>query len=213
MKPKIKITRAAAAIALQKKFVKNILAVYKLAQLEDHIAGNNWYYQAQAISRALAETTGLDPMVIAGVIAAISPQNKWDRNVFMAEQVLRVWRETGVSALKQKGYFKLGLTKVDQILALADPTHEQVCTILNGQKITAFFRCISGDLQGVCVDGHAFNIATHGLVRKGISSVKSFGVARYRALELAYQTAATKMKITPAQLQAITWITYRNLSI
>jgi hypothetical protein len=194
-------------------FVRNILAVYYSASLADIQAGNNWYNLAQDIARTLAATYDVPLPVAAGIIAATSPQKEWSQNVALAEQLLAAYTTTGQSAVKTGGYLPMGLRKADQIFPLGSEDVEQILAILNGDKTKAFFLNILGDMNGVCVDGHAQNIALNGLVRKGITQAKGLTPLTYQRLTAAYQEAAATAGTTPAQLQAITWVAYKNLPL
>lgn len=189
---------------------RNVLAVYYAADLLELQAGAAWYDQANALANTLASLYQISPLVAAGVLAAVSPIKSWKSNVALAERLLAVRAATGATALAQGGYLPLGLGKVDALLALAEPTADAVASILGGNKITAFFQCIAGDGNGVCVDGHAQNIALHGRVRKPITDAGKITDAQYLAFANAYRAAAKAAGTTAAVMQAVTWVAYRN---
>lgn len=193
--------------------VRNILAVYYTASLAELQAGNDWYTQAGLITNRIAKQTGLSREVVAGTIAATSPQNSWTKNVALAERLLVTAVTNQVSVASLGGYLGVGLRKVDAMLTLPHPTADQVAALLVGDKITAFFRCILGDYSGVCVDGHASNLATYGLDRKSICAQKKLTPKQYGVFAQAYKDAAEIAGTTPAQMQAVTWCVYRNLAI
>ena len=106
------------------------------------------------------------------------------------------------------------------ILKLTSPTVEDVCNVLNGRKVTAFYRCILGDEQSVCIDGHAYSI----WAGEPIATTKTPSISKslYEQIASDYRTAAELInalyhcatntaRSAPAQLQAITWVAHRRL--
>jgi hypothetical protein len=92
---------------------------------------------------------------------------------------------------------------------------DTISAILNGQKVTAFFRCIMGDTDTVCVDGHAFAIFKG--QRIPTSKTPNIGKGLYLTIQRSYQLVADRSadivrhKLTPSQVQAVTWVTYRRM--
>ena len=194
-------------------YTRNILSVYYSASLADHQAGGLWYAADHEIARTLCETYGLSMTQTAGILAAVSPQNEWARNVAMAERYISTWLGVVRTAVRQGGYLGVGLRKVDDLLALNFPSAEEAAVILNGDKVRAFFYNIMGDLHQVCVDGHAVNIAQNGLLRKGITQAKSPTSLQYTLTAAAYEAAADEVGILPALMQAVTWVAYKGMEI
>ena len=205
------LAKAAKNAANLDLFTRNILSVYYAANPPAVQHGGRWYADAMEISANLAATYGVTPEQAAGVIASTSPQKDWGGNVVLAERILQN-HKAGITAVAGKGYLTLGLRKCDAILALDNPTPSDVQTVLNGQKISNFFLAILGNGAAVCVDGHAFNIAQHGLKRVGISSAGSLTPLQYNIVADAYRAAAAILGITGTACQAVTWVTYREFT-
>ena len=68
--------------------IDNIKAVYQLATLTEQQDGISWYPNARQIARDLADRHGIHPAEAAGVIAALSPRNRWERNVEDADRLI-----------------------------------------------------------------------------------------------------------------------------
>ena len=51
------------------------------------MAGTVWYSEAQQFARLMAQTYTVTGEVAAGVISALSPNNKWERNKYDTIQV------------------------------------------------------------------------------------------------------------------------------
>ena len=206
-----KTQKAAENTANTALFARNILSVYYTADLATTTHGSAWYNEAFTIALQLGATYGVGTWKAAGIIAATSPQNEWNRNVAMAERILQNY-VAGTSAVKGGGYLTLGLKKCDAILALGSAVPSDIATILNGKKIVNFYNSILGDGNAVCVDGHAFNIAKCGLKRLGITQAGSLTPLQYDIVANAYRAAAEILCIPATVCQAVTWVAYREFS-
>jgi len=77
--------------------VENLLWLHDSYDAETRDRADEWYNGARAITDAWMARYDLPDLVIAGVIAALSPQKDWFQNVSMAERVLDIYttqRET-----------------------------------------------------------------------------------------------------------------------
>jgi hypothetical protein len=77
------------------KIANNIKRWHKRASPENIDAGMTWYDDAMRFSRKLARDYKVTRRTAAGVISALSPNNKWKRNKFDAEQLISYYREGG----------------------------------------------------------------------------------------------------------------------
>lgn len=193
----------------------NILGVYFSASTQVKHEGMNWYNDAFKIAEKIALPLGAAPAQVAGVIAALSPNVRWERNVTDAEHLMNAhnagaedWRTTKVSA------YPLNRAKAVTILDQDYELPEPILGVLNGNKTKAFFTCIENprDSHAVCVDGHARCIF-YG-VREALKS-KSMGDREYHHIANAYREAARIITdiegelILPMQVQAVTWCQWR----
>jgi len=193
-----------------------ILGTYYQATPHDIIQGLNWYPSAHRKALELTGPFACGVITSAGVIAALSPNNKWERNLTDAQHLLDTFMTDGAYAASQLrvSTFDNNKAKALAILKLQSPTVDDVATVLNGRKISAFFRCILGDSQTICVDGHAYSI----WIGHDIPTIKTPKISPrlYEQISSDYREAArivstTSQPVTPAELQAITWITHRRL--
>jgi hypothetical protein len=60
--------------------VRNILKVYNQSTGCERLNGANWYYVAQGQALDISTRLKLPLHIVTGVIAALSPNNKWDQN-------------------------------------------------------------------------------------------------------------------------------------
>lgn len=205
MSKRIEIT----AEALQ-PFVHNILSVYHSASLTERHEGLSWYSTAGSICTELGATHSLTRRTVACLIALLSPQKNWAQNVDEAQRVLAAYSVGGEELAAQTPGLFATKRQRGLIRGLLS-TELSVGEILKGQKIQSFWKNILGDEHCVTVDGHARNIADHGVRRVGISQAKGMSKGAYALYSAAYVEAAHQVGVTPAQLQAITWVAYRNL--
>jgi DNA-directed RNA polymerase subunit K/omega len=72
--------------------VDNLLWLHDSYDAETRDRADEWYNGARAITDAWMVRYDLPDIVIAGVIAALSPQKDWFQNVSMAERVLDIYK-------------------------------------------------------------------------------------------------------------------------
>jgi hypothetical protein len=194
---------------------RHIAAMLAMASQTDLADGIEWYDRAKRLAHRLANQYGCTFEQAVGVIAALSPNNRWARNCTDAEAMIQAWA-VGVNpeSVRVCTYGAMR-TKAAQILALASPDRETIAKILNGRKITAFFLSIAGVHDAVCVDGHAYAVWVG--QRITTTNTPSLGVKLYSEIARAYVLVAKRShalcgeSLTPAQVQAVTWVTYRRL--
>ena len=63
----------------------NVIAMYEKASPETRAAGERWYQEAHDFSAHVAQENGIDPHVMAAMVAATSPGQLWDANKRLAE--------------------------------------------------------------------------------------------------------------------------------
>jgi hypothetical protein len=194
---------------------RHIAGMLQLASQADLAAGIEWYARAERLGHRLADEYGCTFEQAVGVIAALSPNNRWARNCADAEAVIQAWAVGADPSAVTVCTYGAMRAKACRILAMADPSQAAIATILNGRKITAFFLSITGRPDAVCVDGHAYAIWVG--QRITTTNTPSLGVKLYADIARAYVLVAKRSQalcgevLTPAQVQAVTWVTYRRL--
>jgi hypothetical protein len=191
------------------KYVRNILKTYRIATVEDVSNGVEWYDRAKRMAAWIAKETSIQETTVIGVMAALSPNNRWERNCKDALTMCSAWiNGDSLDDFKVSCYNKMK-EKAWSILQDDLQDDEDILTRLNGQKIRSFYSNIRG-LDEVTIDGHALNIARG--KREGLTSDKTnMGKKQYRELQAAYVTAAKRIKVKPSELQAITWTTWKRI--
>jgi hypothetical protein len=171
--------------------------MFRLAGIDELEAGMNWYRVASDHANRLAvqHGEGLSAEQFAGIIAAFSPQRSWNENLRMAESVAN---------RRMPGCMQNEYGKVVRMLENEPPLN-----ILGGNKVRSFYNAIVGDDDSVCVDTHALKIAL-GREPEPREIAKHFRHApSYARAADCYRAASDTVGISPRELQAVTWITYR----
>ena len=199
---------------------REIVARFTLATTQEVQLGCDWYPSALKIAIRIATKYGLRVETVAGVIAALSPSNKWERNVYDAEALIKVWRAgaTRDEVLHPKYpiikvcTYLLQKTKAWDILTTSDP----VVDILKGVKTIEFFNCITNPaLDDVCIDGHAYSVWLG--QRVTLKDVPNLSGKIRHTIKQDYRDATTFINeeldehYSPADIQAITWVTHKRI--
>lgn len=182
----------------------------------DRQIGMDWYSNAHGIVKRIAADYGFSPEQIAGAMAALSPNNKWERNCVDTENLAKAIRADLDPFETKVCTFKTNKAKAISIL-LGELDSDAICKVLNGQKVIAFYLNIlhNGDTESPCIDGHAFNI-WNGTV-SGLKDVPSISPKAFKNIQNDYRSAAviasgvTGETISAGQIQAITWVAYRRI--
>ena len=194
---------------------REIVAKFQLATSQEVQLGCDWYASDLKIASRIASKYGTTTEVAAGVIAALSPNNRWERNIIDAENIIKCWAAGGtdedVLAVTCCTYSTMKQKALD-ILTRDIPIVE----ILNGPKIIEFFNCITNPmLNDVCIDGHAYSVWFG--QRLTMKQVPNIGKKLRQQIKTDYVDACTFINeelnesFTPADIQAITWVTHKRI--
>ena len=188
---------------------KNIIAIYKLAKPSEIYDGLSWYINANKDCQEIADKFKTPLHIVVGVLSALSPNNKYERNVQNANDLIDVFMNgNDMDSIKVSTYHTMK-QKAWSILQQM-PSYDETLVILNGQKIKSFFRNIMGDETEITIDGHARNIYYND--RQGLTAPNSnVGKLEYAKIQKAYQRASKKLGIKAYELQAITWVTWKRI--
>lgn len=194
--------------------MQNIVNVFNMATPEEVEQGITWYAEAQCHAGRIAKEHDLPLHIVVGVIAALSPNNKWARNISNAEDLIFAFMEGDtIESVSVSTYNKMK-EKAWKILEEM-PNDKEVLALLSGQKIMSFHRCIMGYKDACCIDGHARNIAYGERVplsdnRTNIRSAEYERLAKMYA-EAAEFVSSTGRVYHAYEVQAITWVTWRRI--
>ena len=192
------------------KNVRNIKAIHELASADEIASGKAWYPVAGDIAKVIADQYGIHPAEAAGVVAALSPRNRWSRNVQDTEALIAAYVASGAiqAGLTKVCTFGANKAKAIRILEAGVITDADVLAILSGPKLSEFYSCIRG-INECCIDGHAWCIWQGSKV--GLADVPSIGVRLRREIKNDYAQAAADLGLKASELQAITWVAWRRI--
>lgn len=174
---------------------RNIMAVLRRSEAVDAAEGANWYPEAYRAIQGLSERHKVSFDTAAAVVAVLSPQLRWTRNILAAEAALSGYHLPGVLGTSYR--------KAVRIIAGENPLD-----VLGGPKVNAFYQNLRGDFQSVTIDTHAISIACGHSITVNKNTIKA---GRYEAFAEAYRIVARWVGQAPAIVQAITWVTWKRL--
>jgi len=191
------------------RYVHNILQVFVQATTDEIEQGKQWYTDALESAQAIADRHELPLHIVVGVVAALSPTNKWERNLIDADNMCEVFVSGGYVEDCAPCTYKKMRDKAWTILVEMPEHAIDVDPILKGPKITDFFWCILGDVDVCVIDGHAWCIANDD--RRTMQEVPFIGKKLRQELQDAYSVAAHTEGLTAYQMQATTWVTWKRI--
>lgn len=180
--------------------VANVLSVYNNATADEIREGLSWYLDAHNFACILDSEIHDQPFRAAGVIAALSPMMGWESNKKQAAIAIERGNANGLGLAKN-------CAKADRILNGADPLD-----VLGGNKVRAFYATILDPHAMVIpvIDRHAFDIAV-GMVTDEKARGTLSRKGEYDRFGEVYIDAANVAGISSSQMQAITWVSWRNV--
>lgn len=191
-----------------KRMVTNIRDVFNSAAPQERLEGMNWYLKAHVEANAMATKYRIPTAQAVGVVAALSPGNVWERNLEHARLLINDFKAglRGADLPLVGSYGRNNVTKSERILLGEDPRD-----VLGGLKVRAFYECLLNPWNpadsAVCIDRHAKSIAMGYRVLDKDASVSP---KQYALISAAYRAAANELQLAPHQIQAITWVAWRN---
>lgn len=182
------------------RMVSNLVTLYDSHALRsDRLVGREWYPTAHQIVCEWAHTYERSIANVSCVIASISPQCDWPRNLIIADETLQ-----GHNAPSIGGALPANLRKAQRV------RDERLSTLIDvfpgGPKVNSFAANLAGDYSIVTVDAHALQAALD-----DVTSVRTLKWAAYAVVSAAYVQAAKRLQLQPAELQAIVWVTWKRL--
>ena len=195
-------------------YVANIKSCYYQALQYPSLAevGLSWYATAYSQAQAIAKRFYLvSELRVCGVVAALSPNNRWERNLIDAENMIRCAIAGGKPDAIKVGTYHHNRDKAWMIAKGYDAVD-----VLGGNKVRSFYNCLISPhhSQSVCVDAHAINIA---LGRQAIiARTPTLSDSKYTLIASCYTQATQEINedsltgtVLPLQVQALTWTYYR----
>ena len=193
----------------------NIVAKFTLATTAEVVAGQRWYTESYAIASRIAKLHDLSPVRVAAVIAALSPNNRWERNIEDAENVITAFMHGNDQDVLEVKCCTYTANKLKALAILKSESLDYE-DILKGPKVIEFFHCISDHTcDDVCIDGHAYSI-WYGS-RLTMKEVPNIGKKLRERIKQDYKEATDFINAElgidylTSQIQAITWVCHRRI--
>jgi hypothetical protein len=179
---------------------------YQLSSAREREDGISWYARAREHIAELAERHGVSSRVAAGVVATLSPNTRWERNLEDADSLLYAVRH----ASSPSDYYELTVTtyNANKLKAWSHAETGDVAYI-RGPKVTAFYYNLIGNEDALTLDSHAMNAYLGARVYGSDLKTKP-RVSERDAMLRAYKSLARHNGITPAGAQAVIWLYWKN---
>jgi len=160
-----------------------------------------WY---QTESNWISDNCGeLEMYKACGMFAALSPQMSVERNKKLFLQYLEQGKASHYGQLNKK---------CDEIMIAEN--EEDVCKILNGNKITSFYLNLLHPCKEtrVTIDRHAIACMTQRIddVKALDSNNQSMTDRQYSMFERIFKDVSEEIGMLAHELQAVTWVSYRQ---
>lgn len=185
----------------------NILKVYSQAWPEQIEIGMQWYAKAHRLARDMSVQHKLKSYrYAAGILSVLSPAVNWERNIIDAHTVCSAEDEDTIVVSTYGQFVKKALL----IKHGKDP--DTVISKQTAPKTWAFYQCISKPMNNlhVVIDRHALAVY---LGREANDYERGKVLKKKGMLDQvvdAYKEAAEQVGILPLQMQAITWVSWRD---
>lgn len=182
------------------EYVSNVLSVFANASDASYEEGMHWYDEANALARELSPDNVLAG---AGVLAAYSANASWKdkrgnegRNIILARRAFA----TGIAS----GHTSTFNNKVQRILDGHNPLE-----VIQSNKQRAFMLAIHdfASANVAVIDRHAHDVA---MGRFFADKDRKIGKRIFSAMSNAYVEAAGLAGISVAQIQAVTWVSWKK---
>jgi len=181
-------------------YAEALRAIVARANAKQWADGRAWYADAYAEAEAIGHASGVGTVRAAAIIAALSPRNRWTRNLADA---LNVAMARGAADHDACGTFMQNVYKARMIAC--DWESNPWDSILRGPKVRAFVANVSGtDPSAVTVDVWAVRAVTDGQRHAPRND------ADYAAIAEAYRIVAAEYGERPCDLQAVAWLVARE---
>jgi hypothetical protein len=198
------LSKVTTSQAERKKLRHNLRLWMKRATSDEVNHGLTWYYDAMTYSKELSNTFGVSGETAAGVISALSPNNRWSRNKHDAMQVLQAVRD--------------GKSEYDVKVCTFDRNKSKAFAIARGDrkilkespKTFAFARNVGEcDTNHITIDKWHLR-ACQSVSVKPIKLTEFCTAKQYRIIEEETMKVAHEHGMIGYALQAVIWVTIRN---
>ena len=185
-----------------RKISKNLDYFFNLATDEEIKQGKKWYKLANQFCIDTANEYNTTPLIVASVVSALSPRNKWKQNLIDAKKVFKAIEEG-----KEAEDIKVCTFHKNKFKAF-ELAKGNIFITEDSQKTFNFVRNIAHlDPTAVTID------IWH--IRASLKQFKSIGSAKigklaYKQIKALTIKKAQKLGLTGFEYQAILWLSVQN---
>ncbi len=182
------------------------MRVWEQVNFCDKKEGLSAYENYHKTLLGIAWNTHIPIAQVAGVFAALSPNNDYAKNLCSCLTVCLGFIQGRHEHECIVTTYNHNRAKAWRIL-----TGEHFYSVFKGLKVRNFWRNLTepNHPEAITIDGHMVNIA-HGTIR-GLKE-GSITKGQYRYLARVYRSIAADLKLLPCQLQAILWFTWKRIN-
>lgn len=183
----------------KRKIKKNLLEMYEKRTDQHTQEGMQWYKTANQICIDMGKQLDYDPAVVAQVISALSPRNKWERNIIDTRTVLEAVNK--------------GMNPEDVKVCTFNNNKNKAFEIARGErgidqaspKTYSFVKNIAElDASKVTIDVWHLRACFGKTIESGLTPL------RYKQLEKLTLKCAEMVGVRGYEFQAIVWGIVRN---
>lgn len=169
------------------------IELFNESTTEQRHLGLNWYLRANGAAKRISKLTGVSIPKVCGVISALSPNNKWERNLFDAELFINnPSLETKVCTYTAN--------RVKALKILGTPNDSDIINILGGTKTKSFYsNILNKNSETVTVDLWMYRAAELSMSDKN-----------YKLISGVITELAAMVNLKPYQVQAVLWGVIRD---
>tara|TARA_A100000172_G_scaffold34292_1_gene20668 strand:+ start:46 stop:627 length:582 start_codon:yes stop_codon:yes gene_type:complete len=183
----------------KRKIKKNLLEMYEKRTDQHTQEGMQWYKTANQICIDMGKQLDYDPAVVAQVISALSPRNKWERNIIDTRTVLKAVNEGKNPEDVKVSTFHSNKNKAFEI-ARGERGIDQA-----SPKTYSFVKNIAElDASKVTIDVWHLRACFGKTIESGLTPL------RYKQLEQLTLKCAEMVGVRGYEFQAIVWGIVRN---
>ena len=170
-----------------------------------------WYQAANLTITKAAESMGMEPWRLAGLLAATSPSKSVEASVKVAFGLIKDAQAAGGQLSEEqiresiKRHSGLEADMGNAIRVMQATTEQEMYDALSGLKVTAFAKALQGNLNEVV--GDTLMARAYGIYNQRMSNK-----AEFLASTIVIRKLAQRMGITPAEAQAAIWVVSRTTS-
>lgn len=183
----------------------NLEAWYKASTRSNRKDGKNWYKDAQTFCKDTSKKYKIDSYIVASVVSALSPNNKWERNKFDALQVIKAHLSNALQSSVKVCTYNANKEKAFKIL-------KEGKKISSKSPKTHAFAMNVGLLSSdhITVDKHHLRACVCTPNDGVVNAVKNCTALQYRRVEAITAKLAKRYRLKGFQMQAIIWVAIKQ---